>query len=633
MYLCTHITPKKHYLIKDPMKHFLFFAALTTLTMACTSQPVVEQTQEPASTIINADGTVTFNYRNDRAQKVQVDVQFAGRHDMERDSVTGLWTATLGPADPDMYPYCFVVDGVSIMDPKCQQWFPNEGFKNSLLDIPGTSAPLLHAIQNVPHGNVDYITYYSNTLGCFNHAVVYTPPTYDEEKAKSYPVFYLISGTTDTEEVYYKVGRVNYILDNLIAKQQAKDMIVVMPYGNPAKIMPTQPDFMEAGDLFGRDLNNDLMPYIEQNYRTINDSDHRAIGGFSRGGNQALANGLTHLDKFSYLCSYSSFTSTTLPDVYDNAAETNAKIHLFWLGIGTDDFLYGTSRDYLEFLDNRGIQTVKEFTTGKFGHTWMNAKYFLGRTLPLLFNPEASAHAMQQGKPAPAATGEEEPFTPSVMARLFPKQVISPEFTDEGVTFRIKADKAREVKIEGEMLDEPQPLKLNADSVWEITLSNLPSDIYCYNFIVDGTKVMDPTNMYLAPDKGFKRSIAMRPGNPYDINNDSIAYSTVSYKVDTNADGKPSHYATCTPRGTKEYTEIICLVAGKNDTFESWQTIGRASIILDQLIARGECKPCTLVMTECDEDIVNADITIKADDYVDWQVRRVALIDALKSLK
>lgn len=613
------------------MRHsFLLLSTLAILSSACSKAPVVETIQEPSSTIVNPDGTVTFNYRNDHAKEVLVDVQFAGRHSMERDSVTGLWTATLGPADPDMYPYCFIVDGVSIMDPKCQQWFPNEGFKNSLLDIPGTTAPLLHAIQDVPHGNVDYITYYSNTLGCFNHAIVYTPPTYDEEKAKSYPVFYLISGTTDTEEVYYKVGRVNYILDNLIAKQQAKDMIVVMPYGNPAKIMPTQPDFMTAGDLFGRDLNNDLMPYIESNYRTINDSDHRAIGGFSRGGNQALANGLTLLDKFSYLCSYSSFTSTTLPAVYDNAAETNAKIHLFWLGIGTDDFLYGTSRDYLEFLDSRGIRTVKEFTTGKFGHTWMNAKYFLSRTLPLLFNPETSAQAMQQGKPAPAATGEEQPFTPEVMARLFPKQVISPEFTADGITFRIKADKAKNVKIEGEMLNEPQSLVLNNDSVWEITLSNLNPDIYCYNFIVDGTKVMDPTNMYLAPDKGFKRSIAMMPGNPYDVNNDSIAYTPVSYKVGKNADGKMSSYATCTPKGAKDDAEIICLVAGQGDTFESWQTIGRASVILDQLIARGECKPTKLIMTECNEAVINADVVIKADDYTDWQVRRKALIDALK---
>ena len=176
------------------MKHSLsLLSALTFLSVACTSQQPVDQPKDPASTIVNADGTITFNYRNDNAQEVQVDVQFAGRHAMERDSVSGLWTVTLGPADPDMYPYCFVVDGVSIMDPQCQQWFPNEGFKNSLLDIPGSNGPLIHAIQPVPHGNVDYITYYSQTIGCYNHAVVYTPPTYNANTSTSYPVFYLIS--------------------------------------------------------------------------------------------------------------------------------------------------------------------------------------------------------------------------------------------------------------------------------------------------------------------------------------------------------------------------------------------------------------------------------------------------------
>ena len=103
----------------------------------------------------------------------------------------------------------------------------------------------------------------------------------------------------DTEEVYYKVGRVNYILDNLLAQGQAEDMIVVLPYGNPYKLLPTPPEGMFGApgskfgsDVFSLDLNNDLMPYIESHYRTINDADHRAIGGFSRGGNQALFNGL-----------------------------------------------------------------------------------------------------------------------------------------------------------------------------------------------------------------------------------------------------------------------------------------------------------------------------------------------------
>ena len=107
------------------------------------------------STVCNADGTVTFKYENPNAKNVEVDVQFAGRNPMTKGA-DGVWTATLGPAAPDMYPYCFVVDGVSVMDPLCPQYFPNEGFKNSLLEIPAENGSLAHDIKNVPHGKVEY---------------------------------------------------------------------------------------------------------------------------------------------------------------------------------------------------------------------------------------------------------------------------------------------------------------------------------------------------------------------------------------------------------------------------------------------------------------------------------------------
>ncbi len=352
--------------------------AASALSLSAQQARRAPQVESP---VVNPDGTVTFNYRNDSASDVKVDVQFAGRHDMKRDE-NGVWTVTLGPAQPDMYPYCFIVDGISVMDPLNPDWFPNEGFKNSIVDIRG-SEPLIHSARNVPHGSVDYVTYWSQTLGLFANAIVYTPAGYDANRDRHYPVFYLISGTTDTEEVYFKVGRVNFILDNLIADGLAKEMIVVLPYGNPSKYYPAGTDLRGKGDLFSEDLVNDLMPFVEKNYRTINDRDHRAIGGFSRGGNQALSNGLRNLDKFSWLCSYSSFTTMDLP-AYDDP-DINSLLHLFWLGVGTDDFLYADAKDYMDFLDSKGIKNIKVFTDDKFGHTWMNAKYFLDQSLRLLF--------------------------------------------------------------------------------------------------------------------------------------------------------------------------------------------------------------------------------------------------------
>ncbi|MBO4215892.1 MAG: hypothetical protein J5888_06125, partial [Bacteroidaceae bacterium] len=348
-----------------------FRSIMCVAVCLCATATLAQKPKLEKSTVCNADGTVTFYYENANAKDVQVDVQFAGRNPMKKDA-NGVWTTTLGPAAPDMYPYCFVVDGVSVMDPLCPQYFPNEGFKNSLLEIPAKSGSLAHDIKKVPHGMVEYIHYYSNSLKGVNNAIVYLPPKYDADKNKKYPVFYLLSGTTDTEEVYYKVGRVNYILDNLIAEGKAEEMIVVLPYGNPTKLLPPAPapagGFGGFGggmgmmrDVVGDDITGDLMNYVESHYRTINDRDHRGIGGFSRGGNQGLGIGLRNLDKFSYLCSYSSFTSTDIPGVYDNAADTNSKIHLFWLGVGTDDFLFGNARDYMEHLDKQGIRSVKEY--------------------------------------------------------------------------------------------------------------------------------------------------------------------------------------------------------------------------------------------------------------------------------
>ena len=586
----------------------------------------------------NNDGTVTFRYKNDSAKNVQVDVQFCGRKDMKRGA-DGTWTVTLGPAAPDLYPYHYIVDGLNVMDPENPQYFPNEGFKNSLLEIPSKAGSLPHDIRNVPHGRLEYVHYYSKSLGATNQAVVYLPPRYMENAQKRYPVFYLISGTTDTEEVYYKVGRVNYILDNLIADKMANEMIVVLPYGNPTKLLnagsdaATQPQTKFGGDPFSRDLIEDLMPYIDRTYRTRADRNHRAIGGFSRGGNQALYNGLTNLDKFSYLCSYSSFTSTDIPQVYDQSAETNKKIHLFWLGVGTDDFLYGNARDYMEFLDKKGIRSVKELTNDKFGHTWMNAKYFLAKTLPLLFNKKASEVAMKEAKPAPAATGKEPQFTPGVMARLFPRPIISPEYDQQGITFRLKAPEARKVELWAEMLLEPKPMVRDTDGVWTVRQDEYIFETFRYCFLVDGTPIADPNNMNLSPDLGFKYSISNNPNSPFSFASmGDIQHGRTGYDVER----QEAWYMSAMPQ-TPTIPAFIQLIPGKNDTMESWFKVGGADAIADRLLADGKTKPCVITTSNL-EFMQQANMpqmpgfrvrTLRADDYPTWPQRRRALFRLL----
>ncbi|MDH6343118.1 enterochelin esterase-like enzyme [Parabacteroides sp. PFB2-12] len=338
---------------------------------------------------VHADHTVTFRYLAPDAKEVKVDPQFMeGMASMEKDE-NGVWSVTLGPIEPDMYPYGFVVDGVTVMDNNNPFYFENERFKGSIVDIEGDS-PLVHAIKDVPHGTVNYDYYPSDVLGTTGRILVYTPPGYDENPDQDYPVFYLISGTTDTDETYFKVGRANFIFDNLIAQGLAKPMIVVMPYGNPAAYFDAgDPRGMEAGRRLNDDFLQVMMPYVEKNYRTINNADNRAIGGFSRGGNQGLTLGMNNLDKFSYLCSYASFAGNVaefenlFKHFIQHPAQTNQRINLFWLGVGTDDFLYDNAKLFMDKLEKNGIETTTMITGG--GHTWMNAKLYLAESAKLLF--------------------------------------------------------------------------------------------------------------------------------------------------------------------------------------------------------------------------------------------------------
>lgn len=350
-----------------------------------------ERSRRPAivSPEVHADNTVTFRYRAPAAKDVKVDPQFMkGMADMVKDE-NGIWSVTLGPIEPDMYPYGFIVDGVTVMDDNNPFYFENERFKGSIVDVEGDT-PLIHSIQDVPHGTVNYDYYASDVLGTTGRILVYTPPGYDENPTQEYPVFYLISGTTDTDETYFKVGRANFILDNLIAKGLATPMIVVMPYGNPAAYFDAgDPRGMEAGRRLNEDFLNVMMPYVEKNYRTINNAENRAIGGFSRGGNQGLTLGMNNLDKFSYLCSYASFAGNvadfekTFKHFIQNPTQTNQRINLFWLGVGTDDFLYENAKLFMDKLDKNGIKTTTLITGG--GHTWMNAKLYLAESAKFLF--------------------------------------------------------------------------------------------------------------------------------------------------------------------------------------------------------------------------------------------------------
>ncbi|MBU3821407.1 hypothetical protein KO566_04990 [Flavobacteriaceae bacterium XHP0103] len=349
---------------------------------------------------VHEDKTVTFEYLAPNAEKVLLSGQFlTGRPVEMTKGDQGIWRTTVGPIQPDIYPYNFIVDGTSVMDPGNVDYFPNERFKGSILLVPGDE-PRMYELRDVPHGAVTY-EYYPSLEGSIGSLVVYTPPGYNESPNKNYPVFYLISGTTDTEETFYKVGRTNFILDNLIAEGLAEPMIVVMPYGNVAARIAEQtgdvkpedpPRDSEASNERMKQIEDDLIkniiPHIESNYRAIKDRESRAIAGFSRGGGQTLRIAYGNMDTFAWVCSYAASASpedmdTDFVSVSSNPEQTNKMLKLNWVSVGNSDFMYRPVMDYMKYMDEHNIKFQGLVTAG--GHTWMNVKKFVTESAQLLF--------------------------------------------------------------------------------------------------------------------------------------------------------------------------------------------------------------------------------------------------------
>lgn len=327
---------------------------------------------------VHPDNTITFRYYSRTAQKVSVSGEMLSAPQQMTKDTSGIWSVTVGPVRPDIYPYSFWVDSVLTADPNNTYIFANERFKRSIVDVPGNT-PLVHALQNVPHGKISYRLYQSSTLNTTRQLLIYTPPGFNVNAATKYPVLYLIHGGSDTEETWTKVGRANFIADNLIAQKKAVPMIIVMPYGNvrPAPM----PDFT-------KEVINDIIPFIESNYPVLKNSNGRAIAGFSVGGGQTLNIGFTHTDKFAYVCSYAPFTGTeefqkNFSAWSPDADKINKQLKLFAISVGTEDFLYESVKKNIAMFEDKKIKVKSYIVPG--GHTWMNCKQYLSTTLQEIF--------------------------------------------------------------------------------------------------------------------------------------------------------------------------------------------------------------------------------------------------------
>jgi enterochelin esterase family protein len=332
---------------------------------------------------LHADGKVTFRLQAPNAKKVELNARFAqGKKPLTKDA-DGVWTITVGPIEPEIYDYSFVVDGFATIDPS-NSWvkFWSSTARN-LVEIPG-KRPMFFQEQDVPHGTVRIHRYHSKSLDVTRGLYVYTPPGYDEQQGVDYPVLYLLHGMGDTESTWTVVGRANVIMDNLIAEGKAESLIVVMPYGHTPGARRAR-QISGGPTQFATDLTKDVIPHIERTYRAKPDREHRAIAGLSMGGGQALRIGLGNLDKFGWVGAFSSAVpgGEQLDSLLAHPTRINEKLELLWVGCGKKDFLFQANERFLSRLKDEKIDHVAHITEG--AHEWRIWRYYLRDFAPLLF--------------------------------------------------------------------------------------------------------------------------------------------------------------------------------------------------------------------------------------------------------
>lgn len=353
---------------------------------------------QPAAAVISpevhADRTVTFRLEAPQVSSASVTGEFTAKPVEMHKGDNGLWEAKVGPLAAEIYNYNFVLDGVKTIDPANARVKTGStpSTIQSILIVPGDQ-PAFYDARNVPHGKVEERWYQSKSLSTLRRVLIYLPPGY-ESGSHRYPVLYLLHGANADETAWTNLGRANVILDNMLADGSIKPFIAVMPFGYAHYPEPGRRTAGNNTADFGRDLLEDLIPFVESNYRADRDREHRAIAGLSMGGGESLGIGLSHLDHFSYVIGMSAAVrgpdfSKNFASLIADPAASNRKLKLLWTGCGTEDSLFAPNRAFSEFLTKNGIE--HKFFESSGAHTWMVWRRYLHEVAPLLFVEKTAA--------------------------------------------------------------------------------------------------------------------------------------------------------------------------------------------------------------------------------------------------
>jgi len=319
------------------------------------------------------------------ARKVVVDI-CSKKYDMQRDG-RGNWTAVTDPLPVGFHYYFMNIGGVNFIDPATETFFGCNREAGGIEIPEGPEGDYYRPQQGVAAGQVRSVYYYSNEQDVWRHAMVYTPAEYDlkANAKKRYPVLYLQHGMGEDETGWSKQGHMQHIMDNAIAKGDAVPMIVVMESGD-IKAGPGR-DRSQYGNTFYPVLLNDLIPYIDQNFRTKTDRENRAMAGLSWGGHQTFDVVLTNLDKFAWMGTFSGAIfgidpKTAYNGVFADADKFNKQIHYLYMNWGEEDFI--KNGPLVQSLRDLGIKVDASESKGT-AHEWLTWRRGLHEFIPHLF--------------------------------------------------------------------------------------------------------------------------------------------------------------------------------------------------------------------------------------------------------
>ena len=445
--------------------------------------------------------------------------------------------------------------------------------------------------SNINHGKIDTITYHSETVGSNRRALIYTPPYYS--KGKKYPVLYLLHGIGGDEKEWFAHGQPHTILDNLYAQNKVEPMIVVLPNGRAMSDDRAIGNIFDsikvaAFSTFEKDLLNDLIPYIENNYPVLTDREHRAIAGLSMGGGQSLNIGLGNLEQFAWVGGFSSAPNTKAPEILaPNPEETKKQLKLLWISCGDKDNLIAFSKRTHDYLQSRHVPHVYEVLPDGYHDfkVWKDNFYHFSQ---LLF--KTNSHLVSE-----ASLIEEVRAETNIRSSQYPKIL-----SNSRAIFKLKAPNAKKIQLD---LGKKYDMLKDENGIWSITTDSLGEGFHYYSLIVDGVAVADPASetFYGMGRMASGIEVPFKGDGYYQVKD--VPHGEIRVKRYFSHITKSwRNFYMYTPPGYdqnagKKYPVLYLLHGGGEDQ-RGWAMQGKVDLILDNLIAEGKATPMMVVMID-----------------------------------